>query len=135
MMGDARGQQKKARTWRTVTHLLFFILLILIVVVVVVVIVILLLVVIVIVIFISPPPLPSLLLLLVAVIFHVTCSLFFPLHTPLRELFHHFKELLTIVLQEVIGDCQDIARAYRSRDVNNRCIQTINEIRRKEKIK
>jgi hypothetical protein len=114
------------------THLLLFILFILLILLFLVVLVFLVVIIFIFILF-SPPPLsPLLLILLVAIIFHVFCSLFLPLHAPLRELFHHFEELLTIVLQEVIGDSQDITGAYRSRDVNE-AFQT-EEMKRKEKM-
>jgi hypothetical protein len=40
------------------------------------------------------------------------------LHAPLRELLHHFEEFLAIVLQEIIGNGQDVAWAYKWKDVN-----------------
>lgn len=43
-----------------------------------------------------------------AVLLHVNCCLFLPLHAALGKLLHHLQELLAIVLEKIICDRQNV---------------------------
>lgn len=47
------------------------------------------------------------------VVLDAESGLLLPLHPPLGELLHHFEELLTIVLEEVVGDGEDTSWAWK----------------------
>jgi hypothetical protein len=45
---------------------------------------------------------------LVAPVLNVLDGNVLALHAPLRELLHHLEELLSVILQQVVRDCQNV---------------------------